>query len=144
MCPYVMQLPRTFLDGMWNRWWMFPSQCLWFWISSSNTERAQQRSVEQVVHAHAPPATVSERNVELAVDVPVPCVAPGFARVLQHETPPTRAAAAWLDAPQEQFDGFFRTFSPGRNKSPRSQVRLCKPHSSPSTAISSGQPFHGR
>ena len=32
-------------------------------------ERAQQRSVEQVVHAHAPPDTVSERNVEQAVDV---------------------------------------------------------------------------
>ena len=90
-------------------------------------ERAQQRSVEQVVHAHAPPATFSERIVDQAVDVPVPCVAPGFARVLQHETPPTRSAAAWLDAPQEQFEGVFRTFSPEEKarQSPRSRVRHC-------------------
>ena len=59
-------------------------------------ERAQQRSVEQVV---------SGRNAEQVFDVPVPCVAPGFARVPQHETPLTRAAAAWLDAPQQQFEG---------------------------------------
>ena len=34
MFPYVMLLLRSFLEGMWNRWWMFPSQCLWYWISS--------------------------------------------------------------------------------------------------------------
>ena len=116
-------------------------------------ERAQQRSVEQVVHAHAPPVTVTERFVEQAVDVPVPCVAPGFARGLQHEIPPTRAAAAWLDAPQEHFEGFFSHFFPGRKSATvtsQSSATLL-PHSSPSTPsaygqghLGSGQPLHGR
>ena len=86
-------------------------------------ERAQQRSVEQVVHVHATLATVSGGIVEQAVDVPVPCVAPGFSRGFQHETPPTCTAAAWLDASQEQFDGVFRTFSPGRKSAKVTQLR---------------------
>ena len=85
-----------------------------------------QRSVQQVVHAHVPPAAVSGRIAQQVIDVPVPCVAPGFARVPQHETPLTRAAAAWLDAPQEQFEGWVFALFPGPKKvrmSPRSRVR---------------------
>ena len=91
-------------------------------------ERAQQRSVEQVVHARCPPATVSGRIAEQMVDVPVPSVAPGFARVPQHETPPTRAAAAWLDAPQEQFEGVFRTFPRPQKKCECHLAVECGPH----------------
>ena len=75
-------------------------------------ERAQQRSVEQVVHAHVPPATVSGRIVVQAVDAPGIRDAPGLAHAQQRTS---RAAAAWLGAPQEHSDGVFRTFSPGRN-----------------------------
>ena len=80
------------------------------------------RVMEQVVdvpvlqRAHAPFASVSEDFVVQVVDVPVPWVAPDFARGLHHETPPTRAAAAWLDAPQEKTQGVFRTFPPTPEK----------------------------
>ena len=62
--------------------------------------------MEQVVdvpvlqRAHAPVASVSEDVVEQVVDVPVHCVAPGFARDQQLGCSTSRSAAAWLEAPQ--------------------------------------------
>ena len=84
------------------------------------------RIVEQVVdvpvRGQVPQDTLSERIVEQVVDVPVTRVSPtsGYAQQLDTRTP-----AAWLGAPQEQFEGFVRTFSPEEKvrKSPRSRVR---------------------
>ena len=64
--------------------------------------------VEQVVDV--PLGPVSERIVEQVVDAPVARDSPtsGYAQQLDARTP-----AAWLGAPQEHFDWFFRTFSTG-------------------------------
>ena len=64
-------------------------------------------NVEQVVDVHVLPASVSGRNEEQVVDVPEPRGAPGVAHAQQLTS---RAAAAWLDAPQVHSEGFFRTF----------------------------------
>ena len=78
------------------------------------------RVMEQVVdvpvlqRAHAPFASVSVVFVEQVVDVPVPCVAPGFARDQQLGRSASRSAAAWLEAPQGQFPGFFALFPRGK------------------------------
>ena len=74
--------------------------------------------VEQVVDVPVPGLTsshVTERIVEQMVDVP--CGDP-VVQVQQSEEPPTHTAAAWLDAPQGQNHGVFRTF-PQKKKSAR-------------------------
>ena len=82
--------------------------------------------VEQVVDVpgRVPLGPVSERIVEQVVDAPVTRDSPfsGFAQQLDARTP-----AAWLGAPQEQFEGFFALFPPEEKvrKSPRSRVREC-------------------
>ena len=77
-------------------------------------EPVQQRNVEQVVDVHDPLASVCGRNVEQVVDVPEPRGAPGVARAQQLTS---RAAAAWLDAPQVHSEGFFFShFSPAPKK----------------------------
>ena len=71
-------------------------------------QRAQQRTVKQAVDAHVPVSTVSgSGSMEQVMDVPGLRHAPGLARAQQLTS---RAAAAWLNAPQEHFEGFFRTF----------------------------------
>ena len=68
--------------------------------------------------ALAPLTPVSKDFVEQAVDAPVPCVAPGFARDQQLGRSPSRPAVAWLEAPQELFLMFFFSyFSPHQKKS---------------------------
>ena len=43
--------PLDVLDEMWNRWWMFPSQCLWYWISSSHkNEHSNDLSSKSSTH----------------------------------------------------------------------------------------------
>ena len=65
-------------------------------------EPVHQRNVEQVVDVHDSLASVSGRNVEQVVDFVEPRGAPGVA--LAHAQQLTsRAAAAWLDAPQGAF-----------------------------------------
>ena len=60
--------------------------------------------VDQRAHS---PFAVSGRNVEQVMDVPQLRHAPGLARAQQLIS---RAAAAWLNAPQEHSEGVFRTF----------------------------------
>ena len=76
-------------------------------------EPVQQCNVEEVVDVHDPLASVSGRNVEQVVDVPEPRGAPGVAHAQQLTS---RAAAAWLDAPQGHSEGFFRTFPQPQKK----------------------------
>ena len=79
-----------------------------------------RRIMEQVVDvpvlplAHAPVATVSGRIAEQVVDVPEPRFAPDFGRRQQPGRSPARSAAAWLEAPQGQLQGVFRTFPRGK------------------------------
>ena len=70
---------------------------------------------------------------------------PGFEmlRLAHAQQRISRAAAAWLNAPQEQFDGGFRTFSPGRKSATvasQSSATLV-PHSSSSTPPAQGSLF---
>ena len=67
-------------------------------------DTVRQRNVEQVVDVHDPLASVSGRNVEQVMDVPELHGAPSVARAQQLTS---RAAAAWLDAPQVHSEGFF-------------------------------------
>ena len=94
--------------------------------------RVQQPTAEQVADLHVPlasgfgtfveqvvgdpvlqrAASVSGRVMEQVVDVPVPCVAPVFARDQQLGSSTSRSAAAWLDAPQGQVQAFFFALFP--------------------------------
>ena len=115
--------------------------------------------VEQVVgvpvlqRAHAAFASVSGRIMEQVVDapvgdfveqvadVPVPCVAAGFARDLQLGRSPSRSAAAWLEASQGQLQGVFRTFPGGEGGKVRRLGGSRLPESSGSPARPRRQPM---
>ena len=103
-----------------------------------HNEPVHQRNVEHVVDVHDPLASVSERNEEQVVDVHEPHGAPGVAHAQQLTS---RAAAAWLDAPQVHSELFFHTF-PRPQKSAKgtgqSSAELVS-HSSPSTSSAYGQ-----
>ena len=87
-----------------------PEQIVVSEVTGIPQERTSERTSEQI---GVPPGTVSQRIVEQVVDGTLPHAEP-IARVRQTDDPPTRAAAAWLDAPQGQNHGDCRTFSPGR------------------------------
>ena len=71
-------------------------------VSGRNLEQVMDVSVQQ--RAHVLPATSSERIVEQVTDVPGPRGAPGLAHAQQLTS---RAAAAWLNAPQGHSEGFL-------------------------------------
>ena len=94
----------------------------------------EQVGVPVLQRAAAPFASVSGRVMEQVVDVPVPCVAPVFARDQQLGSSTSRYAAAWLDAPQGQVQAFFSHFSLGEKCATVASLH----------AVAPGQLAHGR
>ena len=73
--------------------------------------------------------------------VPTPRLDPGFGARSATERRPSRAAAVWLEASQEQVQGFIFTLFPGQKKGAKTGRQSSAPlgqHSSPSTAPAYG------
>ena len=103
MFPYMLKVPGSFLKKMWNRWWMFP----YMFILPGSFLRKKWNRWSMFPYMVMLP-WLSEEDVEQVVDVP------GSGARSAAEGPPSRVSAASLDAPQEPFQGFFRTFPRGK------------------------------